>query len=161
MKLDKLFTAQKELDDRIVKDKELQGHDLVDNKILALQVEISELANELPEVFKFWSNKKNNYDNALIEYVDILHFALSIGNDLEINRINIPDVFGEFSTQEIFQNLFRFSSLLNDNKDENSYKILFIFLLNLGERLGFTEDKIVDAYFSKNEENHERQVTGY
>ena len=82
MNLQKLFEAQKKLDDHIRKEKGLEGQDLLDKKILALQVELSELANELPEVFKFWSNKKNNYKKALEEYCDCLHFILSIGKSL-------------------------------------------------------------------------------
>jgi len=39
MDLTKLFKAQKELDERIVKEKGLEGQDLLDKKILALQVD--------------------------------------------------------------------------------------------------------------------------
>src|SRR5690625_5804429 len=86
MNLTKMFKIQKELDERIVKEKDLKGVDLLDKKILSLQVELGELANELPEVFKFWSNKKNNYKKALEEYCDCLHFILSIGNEIDIKQ---------------------------------------------------------------------------
>ncbi|MEK3888088.1 dUTPase [Bacillus sp. FSL K6-3431] len=79
-----MFETQKVLDDRIVKEKGLEGQDLLDKKILALQVELGEMANELPVVFKFWSNKKNDYDKALKEYVDCLHFILSFGNSIDL-----------------------------------------------------------------------------
>src|SRR5699024_8906417 len=79
MNLQPLFETQAILDKRIIEKKGLQGQDLLDKKILSLQVELGELANELPEVFKFWSNKKNNYKKALEEYCDCLHFILSIG----------------------------------------------------------------------------------
>ncbi|GAA0415215.1 hypothetical protein GCM10008934_02680 [Virgibacillus salarius] len=46
MNLDKLFPIQKELDTRIEREKGLEGQDLLDKKILALQVELGELANE-------------------------------------------------------------------------------------------------------------------
>src|SRR5699024_5544203 len=98
----------------IVKEKGLEGQDLLDKKILALQVELGELANEFRGL-KFWSEnqepnvlsykcsecgftRKENIDcpladehyefymigfNPLLEeYVDCLHFILSIGNDL-------------------------------------------------------------------------------
>src|SRR5690625_5238764 len=45
---------QAELDKKIVKEKGLEGQDLLDKKILALQVELGELANEW-RGFKFWS----------------------------------------------------------------------------------------------------------
>src|SRR5699024_9188223 len=114
MNLNKLFPLQKQLDEHIVKEKGLEGQDLLDKKILALQVELGELANEF-RGFKFWSEnqepnvlsykcsecgftRKENIDcpladehyefymigfNPLLEeYVDCLHFILSIGNDL-------------------------------------------------------------------------------
>lgn len=60
MNLNKLFAAQKELDAHIEREKELEGQDLLDKKILALQVELGELANEW-RGFKFWSeNQKPN-----------------------------------------------------------------------------------------------------
>ena len=55
MNLSKLFKIQKQLDDRIVKEKKLEGQNLLNKKILALQVELGELANEW-RGFKFWSN---------------------------------------------------------------------------------------------------------
>ncbi len=54
MNLNSLFKKQQELDKHIVKEKGLEGQDLLDKKILALQVELGELANEW-RGFKFWS----------------------------------------------------------------------------------------------------------
>ncbi|WP_407944852.1 dUTP diphosphatase [Paenibacillus albiflavus] len=48
---------QKALDARIIKEKGLEGQDLLPNTVLALQVEIAELANEW-RGFKHWSDKK-------------------------------------------------------------------------------------------------------
>src|SRR5690625_3524767 len=110
MNLQKLFDAQKKLDDHIRKEKGLEGQDLLDKKILALQVELGELAQEW-RGFKFWSeDREPRYETVEIyvhgydgpgqstrasieeyqrwpieeEYVDCLHFLLSIGNDLKI-----------------------------------------------------------------------------
>src|SRR5690606_36478239 len=88
MNLKHLFELQAKLDERIYKEHPVQeGEDRLTKKILALQVEFGELANELPEVFKFWSNKKNNYEKALEELVDCLHFILSIGFELGMDEI--------------------------------------------------------------------------
>lgn len=57
MNLTKLFEMQRELDARIVKEKGLEGKDLLPQKILALQVELGECANEW-RGFKFWSNRQ-------------------------------------------------------------------------------------------------------
>ena len=54
MNLQKLFTTQKLLDNRIVDEHKLHGQDLLPQKILALQVELAELAQNW-RGFKFWS----------------------------------------------------------------------------------------------------------
>lgn len=95
-----LYELQKQLDARIIKEKGLEGMDLLPNTILALQVEICELANEW-RGFKFWSKDQkprteeniidqtaagNQIFNIVVgkrnplleEYVDCLHFFLSI-----------------------------------------------------------------------------------
>lgn len=57
MNLQKLFEMQAKLDKKIVEEKGLEGQDLLPKKILALQVELGELANEW-RGFKFWSNNQ-------------------------------------------------------------------------------------------------------
>ncbi|HFK2719144.1 TPA: dUTP diphosphatase, partial [Escherichia coli] len=81
---------QRVLDDHIEQEHpRVEGEDRLTKKILSLHIEIGEMANELPEIFKFWSNKKNDYDKALKEYVDGLHFLLSIGNELNFSECDI------------------------------------------------------------------------
>lgn len=55
--LEQLYELQKKLDARIIKEKGLEGQDLLPNTVLALQVEIAELANEW-RGFKHWSNDR-------------------------------------------------------------------------------------------------------
>lgn len=57
MNLEKMFKMQAELDRRIIKEKGLEGRDLLPELILALQVELAECANEW-RGFKFWSNNQ-------------------------------------------------------------------------------------------------------
>lgn len=178
MNLEKLFEMQGVLDEHIIKEKGLEGEDLIPNKILALQVEIGELANEW-RGFKHWSNKgPSEKDVILGEYVDGLHFILSIG--LELNKSNrlfsIPDkdfgvlVFSTISQQ--FRSLFYNISILDsDYFDPNEflgteyldsdYIKVFRSFLGLGQNLGFTQEEIEQAYFKKNEVNHQRQEDGY
>ena len=120
--LEKLFETQKLLDKRIVDEHNLHGQDLLPQKILALQVELGELANEW-RGFKFWSKdqkprtRKNNCSNCntygmsssccgcecklysdplLEEFSDCLHFILSIGNDISLANVSIKNLEGEF-----------------------------------------------------------------
>lgn len=172
MDLTKLFKAQKELDDRIVKEKGLEGQYLLDKKILALQVELGELANELPEEFKFWSSKKNNYEKALKEYVDCLHFMLSIGLEVGIESNEMKDLFiwnspGVDQINSLFMytsELYEFTWDFEYTKKEmkSKYKNLLEGLLGYGiEGLLFTWEEIEQAYFEKNKINHDRQANGY
>ena len=58
MNVKKLCEMQKVLDDRIIKEHQLEDKNLEENKILALLVEISELANET-RCFKHWSTERS------------------------------------------------------------------------------------------------------
>ncbi|WP_144459399.1 dUTP diphosphatase [Bacillus pumilus] len=98
MNLEKMFKMQAELDNRIIKEKGLEGQDLLPNTYVALITELGEFANE-GRWFKHWSDdqRARNQDryleyrtealggnqwvekNPLLEeYVDCIHFFLSI-----------------------------------------------------------------------------------
>lgn len=57
MRLEKLLKMQRELDGRIVREKGLEGQDLVANTFVALITELGEFANE-GRWFKHWSNDR-------------------------------------------------------------------------------------------------------
>ena len=173
MNLKKLFKLQKELDERIYKEHPVQeGEDRLAEKILALKVELGELANELPEVFKFWSNKKNNYEKALEELVDCLHFILSIG--LELGMDEIADELDlkkfDFLTSNTILSCFIglsydiadfYYQRENDDMVPYLYEHILLEFAKLGKMLGFTWDEIEQGYLSKNKINHDRQESGY
>jgi len=78
MNLQQLFTMQKELDDFIEQTQNIQ-QDVFQEKGLALMVELAELANET-RCFKFWSTKGPSAREVILEeYVDSIHFILSLG----------------------------------------------------------------------------------
>ena len=170
MNLNELFELQAKLDERIYKEHPpKEGEDRLAKKILALQVELGELANELPEVFKFWSNKKNNYEKALEELVDCLHFILSIGLDLNFEteaffgKYTSPNLTRQFNF--VFQDVSELSeSILEDFPEEDIaedfYELVCEFI-GLADMLGFTWDQVEQAYLAKNKINHERQESGY
>lgn len=227
MNLEKLFKMQKELDERILdRFPELRNEDLLDKKILALQVELGELAQNW-RGFKFWSEIKRpnieqwidckfcdgtgdlNYETVqedaegsggreyidcekcdssgtshminplLEEYVDCLHFILSIGLekkkfiDFEMElKATFDDliVYKDETITKQFNNLFLEVGLLYDATHDSayafknefeSYSNVFSCFIGLGELLGFTEDEIEQVYFAKNKVNHQRQEDGY
>ncbi|AWO73902.1 dUTPase [Geobacillus thermoleovorans] len=215
MKLKRLFKLQRELDERIVKEKGLSGQDLLPNKVLALQVELGELANEW-RGFKFWSHDQEprtkieyicptcngtgdeNYDSyiddleggythevincedcggtgtlgyknpLLEEYVDCLHFLLSIGNDINMNEVYEDSVPEPLRCDDIIEQFMYVNDWINyfyhnRHEDVNGevYDLIFSNFLGLGEMLGFTWEEIEEAYLRKNAVNHQRQECGY
>ena len=161
MNLQKLFQMQNTLDHRIQVQHSLEGVPLLQKKILSLQVELGELANET-RCFKFWSTKKpSSNDIILEEYVDCIHFILSLGLEKNFQDItlNTKRITSELSQQflTVYTNIADFiicSSLDN-------YLNIFQNFLSLGQNLGFSEEDIENAYFYKNKINHERQDNGY
>ena len=209
MNLQKLFKTQAQLDEHIyTKHPELRGQDNLDWKILALQVELGECANEW-RGFKKWSTDQEprtklftwidglgkrvesttdprllvengqfnvfRIENPLLEeYVDCLHFILSIGLEMEldcrynslIREENIVED-GE-PTLHLFAEVFAFASDLfwccyqeGDEQQEGNYKALFTNFVQLGKSLSFTWEQIEAAYYAKNKINHARQEANY
>src|SRR5690625_769064 len=183
MNLNKLFEAQRKLDERIVKEKGLENEDLLDKRILALLVELGELANEY-RGFKFWSeNPKPNikakrlvrlsknefsygyveYNPLLEEYVDCLHFILSIGLEIgyEYNGLIETSIYLNDCITTEFLDLFNAISEFSDLYLQHVYEDILLYFHNLGKLLGFTWEQIEQGYYEKNKVNHERQESGY
>lgn len=169
MKLKKLAEMQKVLDERIVLEHGLEGKDLEENKILALLVEICELANET-RCFKHWSTKGPSKQMVLLEeYVDSLHFFLSIANGYQYDIDLLYDTYQKIFAQEAelpslvtaFKEVMDRILLMEKKKDPYHFIAAFSAYLNIGKLLGFNWDQIEDAYIKKNEINHQRQDTGY
>jgi dimeric dUTPase (all-alpha-NTP-PPase superfamily) len=202
MNLAPLFEKQKELDERIIAEHGLECQDLLPQKILALDAELGELANEW-RGFKFWSEDKSpkvnvlcpkcngmghekmgesfgvpiyggtckkclkdGYINPLLEeYVDCLHFILSIGIDLKIDQEWITsfedDEIEIVLSCDITEQFLEFNDHLARDMDEHDWFAIVELFRGLGEMLGFTWEEIEKAYMAKNKVNHERQDNGY
>lgn len=162
MDFNHLFKLQKELDEKIEHKHNLKEERLIERKILALLVEIGELANET-RCFKFWSVKPPSpRDVILEEYVDGLHFLLSLGHELHIEKL--PDMRAkkkETSLTDLFLKVYQKSAKLKEYLSIQSYIDLFNDYVTLGNALGFAEEDIVSAYLAKNKVNHQRQNQGY
>lgn len=174
-----LFQLQKELDNKIVEKQGLQNVLLFQEKKLSFRDELSELLH-VWRGHKYWSenNKpitkavrnegqmmeedKVYYNPLLEEFVDALHFALSIGLEREWNKYidafvvrtnkghsktEIIDVFNDLYENKLW-NAAHYMTLMND-------------LAYLGAALGFSAIEIYNAYIEKNKINHDRQASGY
>ncbi|WMJ80146.1 dUTP diphosphatase [Clostridium sp. MB40-C1] len=161
MNFNKLFELQRNLDQRINTEKNLQNKSLFSKKVLALQVEVSELANET-RCFKFWSNKgPSEKDVILEEYVDCLHFILSLGLEKNYENLELIIRHEHHDLTEAFLNIYIDINDFVVCTSKDNYKTLFEDFLSLGRTLNFSSDEIETAYYKKNNLNHKRQDTGY
>jgi len=225
MNLAKLFEIQRILDERILEQHpELKVQENLDWKVLALQVELGECANEW-RGFKKWSTNQQpskiihttesattenavfyqcgddgcekrfyegdnrlNYlfgendedcpacedgllyafrkKNPLLEeYVDCLHFILSIGLEMELINTDISErkQLTNRNVTRVFSDLMLAAGTLvfTDWDKPHNYGTVLHGFIYLGELLGFTWEQIEQAYYDKNAINHKRQLTGY
>ncbi|UYL93797.1 dUTP diphosphatase [Geobacillus phage vB_GthS_NIIg9.7] len=159
MNLQKLFEMQRRLDEHIEKKHPRQeGEDRLAKKILALLVEIGELSNET-RCFKYWSNKGPSDKNVILEEAaDVLHFLLSLGNDIGIDDY-VPILPPKTSSLELqFIELFEYAR--NAHKG-TMWTFTFDTFVGLIEMLGFSWRMLEKAYMKKYEENIARQERGY
>jgi dimeric dUTPase (all-alpha-NTP-PPase superfamily) len=187
LNLNELFVLQAKLDAHIEKEHPKQpGEDRLAKKILALQVELGELANEW-RGFKYWSNdqepRTKTYKSKLSpggefyrgiyeanplleEYVDCLHFILSIGNDIigELTDSEIEDILlnAKEDSGDVVETFIVLNSCSCELKfrEKYDYISLLTIFLSLGLTLGFTWDQVEQGYLAKNKINHQRQDSG-
>lgn len=106
----------------------------------------------------------------LEEFVDCLHFILSIGNEIKIS--NVHAINYSSSSQKFTQNVItiHFALIYNVTTDlmfsqgefkELNYRVLLAHFELLGEMLGFSAKQIEQAYWKKYEINKQRQRDGY
>lgn len=161
MDFNRLFVIQKGLDDRIRQEHGLIGRDLTADKILALQVELAELANET-RCFKYWSKKQPSARETILEeYVDGLHFVISLGVELGYAYEADEPQASSGSLTERFTALLALTAVFGQRREADVYRELFDAIWGLGSGLGFTAEEIEAAYLAKNEVNHQRQEQGY
>ncbi|WJY27998.1 MULTISPECIES: dUTP diphosphatase [Sporosarcina] len=162
MELEKLFTMQEALDTYIHQQHSLSTGDLFHEKVLALLVELSELANET-RCFKFWSTKGPSERSVILEeYVDSIHFLLSLGIASGLTAFNDWDIESTSdSLTAVFLDTNRAILHFEADPTMHTYTGLWTQYGRIAEKLGFTPDEIIAAYIDKNETNYERQKSGY
>ncbi|MFB0919208.1 MAG: dUTP diphosphatase [Clostridiaceae bacterium] len=162
MKLETLFEIQRVLNNRIVEEHGLDVNELRNKKFLSLLTELGELANET-RCFKYWSNKGPSPKEVILEeYVDCLHFILTIGLDHGFEKVK--PAFDEGENKDITQqfiNLFLDVNELIIYPSLESYQDMLEEFFRLGILLDFTKKEIYDAYLEKNKINHVRQDEKY
>ncbi|MDF9866616.1 dimeric dUTPase (all-alpha-NTP-PPase superfamily) [Bacilli bacterium PM5-3] len=158
--LNLLCSYQDELDKKICKKHNISSKDTVTERVLAFLVELGELANET-RCFKYWSIKKASGKEIILEeYVDGIHFLVSLSNELNMNLIFDVEK-SDVSLTEQFVDIFSDAKNLKNNFNNDNLSALFIKFLTLGLGLSFDQDAIISGYLEKNKTNHQRQEENY
>jgi dimeric dUTPase (all-alpha-NTP-PPase superfamily) len=163
MLLGKLFQMQKGLDQHIEEKHKLENEDLFNRKVLALFVEIGELANET-RCFKFWSVRPSSEKEIILEeFVDGIHFILSLGLECGFDK-SVLEISEEAVSSDVnnqFLAIYEQLSVFQKSKNAEDYIVLFKAYMKLANLLGISNEEMVEAYFKKNEVNYQRQQNNY
>lgn len=163
MNFKKLFQMQCALDQHIEEKHQLEDEDLFSRKVLALLVELGELANET-RCFKFWSVKPASPKNVILEeFVDGVHFILSLGIECGFTEVDlqVPDTGADLNATEQFLKVFEQVGSFRTGKNLEEYVKLFVSYLQLATVLGISYEEMEQAYLAKNEVNFQRQENNY
>lgn len=161
IELKELYRAQSELDDHIHAQHNLNYEITRDKRIMALLVEIGELANET-RCFKYWSLKAPSPQNRIIdELADGLHFFLSLGLDLKCLNTKYEIAINNLSLTAQFLRVYDTISILANKYTLASYYQSFQEFLNLIPKLKLTVEEVVEGYYHKLAVNHQRQNEKY
>ena len=160
MEFEQLFEMQRQLDAFIEETQQI-SHDVFREKALALIVELSELANET-RCFKYWSTKGPSDRSVILEeFVDSIHFMLSLGNMKGYRLENWPKVEEEADLTTVFIEATATISAFIAEPNGQHYQEVWHLYSKLAYNLQFSVKDIMDAYVLKNEKNYERQKAGY
>ena len=161
LQLTSLFAAQRALDATIHQQHQTNYQKTQDDRLLALLVELGELANTT-RCFKFWS-LKGSEEAAIVldEYADALHFLLSIGimhNFTFEEQIIIP--FAGHLTDG-FLTIYQAVETFRQVVSFSNYQKLFSAFTSIIPLLNADSAKIVSAYQTKLAVNYKRQEQNY
>lgn len=160
-----LLEMQRAFDEKIMKEMELTEYPESSMKV-ALFVELGELMNEFPSKFKVW--KKEPIDHrelGLIEYADVLHFTLSLFNQLEANSEGMvtlfeEDVYKECSNIKWNRCTIYLEAIAIDLSNDEYVDLLYD-VFALGNELGFMWEEVYRAYKEKNAVNNYRFINEF
>lgn len=100
------------------------------------------------------------YNPLLEEYADVIHFALSIANDIGYTEHKYIHTEGT-DLNDLVLGITNIATIIPQSRETHHISTLINNVIQLGYQLGFTEDDVLNAYDSKNEVNYSRQKNGY
>lgn len=142
----------------------------------AIQTEVAEYLESAPRLcdWKWWKpTLENDYQNMVVETVDVLHFLLTslMLTESKENILNINAKISNNDTEDDndIVNILGYSSLFiidtiiesNDTKLEERLVIFYTLLEAMSKGCNRTLEGIYNGYFKKNELNRKRIDNGY
>jgi len=161
IELKELYQLQSELDSTIAQNHGTTYQSTQDDRLMALIVEIGELANET-RCFKYWSNKgPSPREKLLDEYADGMHFLLSLGLPLGVKKTHYEIIKSSLPLTRQFHLVYKATVELVESYDLSHYTNAYQLFLNLIPSLGFSVEEVISAYRTKLGVNYHRQKTNY
>ena len=151
--LKKVYEENKKLD--LIFINKYYHDDFVKKNKLELLVEIGELANET-KCFKYWSKKEADNDLVKAEYADCIIMTLCFFNYLNISLEDVNYIEDNSNIIDLFFNIYKLASIFSYNEDKEIIKEILIKLINLGYKLGFSDNDIKNACLDKIKFDKER-----
>lgn len=156
---DKIFKEQKAFDLLVLEKLGIEKPS-INNKVLALLTEISELANEEGSL-KYWKLKKTfDKEKVLNELVDVWKFTISIAIDLEVTPAESEEVKMLFyeKIQDQYIALSYVASIVSflKNDRKNNIKAAISLLKGLQSHLNIRDEEFIYAWDQKSKTNFER-----
>lgn len=160
--ISKLYPLQEGLDKDIANRHNVTYQSTFPSRLLALLVELGEFANET-RCFKYWSLKGSSPKEVVLEeYVDALHFLLSLGIPLKANKmIYTTTKKSDYNLTTAILETYQEAVKLKDDYSIEQYEKVFQSYFNLMEYLPITSNEVIDAYLSKLKVNYDRQINKY
>jgi len=160
MKLNDLKQKQEKLDRYIFRKHNTNRNQTRENRTIALFVEWIELYN-LTKDHKYWSKSIPVREKMLEEYVDCIHFCLSLAYDYELDLSYKIKNYKPRTLKEHYNILLQLHSNALLNPTKTTYKNFIKHIVNLGIFFNFTEEEVINAYNEKHEINYVRQEQNY
>ena len=124
-------------------------------------MELGEFANST-RCFKYWSNKPSeSLERVLDEYVDGLHFFLSLGIEVKTDKFQYGRTKHMDNLTDQILLTYKLVSKFYEKNDVKSYQKAFQAFLNIIPLLNVRFSTIMKAYNKKLAENYHRQETNY
>ncbi len=159
--LTSLYDHQAKLDAHIQSTHHVDYATTRQKRLLALLVELGELANET-RVFKFWSLKTRSSDDIILdEYADGLHFLLSLGIDAQSEKKVYTISPNHFDAVTSFLNTYQSIHALQITFNAMNLESAMQQYLDLIGCLGYSVTQVLEAYVNKLNVNYQRQQNHY